>query len=329
MAKRVLVLGHSGSLGLELIGACEIFQLANFRRIELGQPPVYEVHIVSLDGEPLPLFAGVEIAVSAALQEYRLPVDTLVIAGGPRAPEESSCGQLLDAVRQVGRNARRVVGLCTGAFILAGAGMLDGRRATTHWKFGDDLAARYPEVVVDTDPIFVCDGGMWTSAGITAALDALLALVEEDEGVEASRWIARVLVVYLRRPGNQAQFSTQLNSQFADRSPIRELQQLIVNHPDLDLSVESMARRLNMSSRHFTRVFIAATGIPPGRYVERVRIEQARRRLVESELSVEEVAAECGFRTVGNFRRVFIRLVGVSPLKYRKNFSPVLANNSR
>lgn len=323
-----MVVGHAGTLGLELVGACEVFQLANFWQIERGRPPVYEVQVMSLDGEPLPLFAGVEISVSASLRGYRGPVDTLVIAGGPRALEEDSSHDLIEAVRQVAQRARRVVSLCTGAFILAGTGLLDGKRATTHWHFGDDLAARYPSVVVDTDPIFVRDGSVWTSAGITAALNALLALIEDDEGVEASRWIARVLVVFLRRPGNQAQFSTQLSGQLADRRPIRDLQQFIVNHPEADLSIEAMAHGLNMSPRHFTRVFITETGTPPGRYVEQVRIERARRRLEESELPVEKIAAECGFGTVGNFRRTFVRIVGVSPMKYRKNFAPVLRNSS-
>ena len=163
---------------------------------------------------------------------------------------------------------------------------------------------------------------MWTSAGITAGIDLLLALIEEDEGSELARDISRLLVMFLRRTGSQAQFSAQLAGQLADRHPIRELQQHIVDHPDADLSLDALARRVNTSSRHFARIFRAETGLTPGRYVEQTRIETARRRLEESELSVEAVAAACGFGSVGNFRRVFTKAMNVSPFEYRRTFGP-------
>ncbi len=182
--------------------------------------------------------------------------------------------------------SRRVGGLCTGTFILAAAGLLEGRRATTHWRFGDLLAQRHPGVSVDTDPVFTGSDGLWTSAGVTASFDLILAFVEEDLGAEVARDVARILVVFLRRTGNQAQYSAQLQTQVADRRPVRELQQYIADHPDADLSLAALAGRLHMSPRHLGRVFCQQVGMSPGRYVERIRLETARRRLEESDHSV-------------------------------------------
>jgi len=322
MPKEVVVLGHGGAMGMELMSACEVLELANACLVEDGQPPAYRVEVATLDGDPVRLFGGVEVAATKALRRFRGPVDTLIVIGGPVAPAASEDPALAAAVARVAARARRVVSLCTGAFLLAAAGLLDGRRVTTHWRFGEELAARYPAVAVDTDPIFVRDGPIWTSAGITAGIDLLLALVEDDEGSEVARDVARLLVIFLRRTGSQAQFSAQLCSQLADRHPIRELQQYIVDHPEADLSLETLARRVNTSPRHFARIFRAATGVTPGRYVEQVRLETARRRLEESELSVEAVAAACGFGSAGNFRRVFTKAMAVSPLEYRRSFGP-------
>ena len=186
--------------------------------------------------------------------------------------------------------------------------------------FGDELAARHPAVTVDTGPIFIHDGDTWTSAGITAGFDLLLALVEADEGAEAARVVARTLVVFLRRTGSQAQFSAQLEAQLADRHPFRELQQFIADHPDADLALSTLAARMHMSPRHFARVFRAETGVSPGRYVDRARLETARRRLEESEQPVEAVAAASGFGNYQAMRRAFVGALGVSPAEYRRRF---------
>ncbi|MGH8973819.1 MAG: GlxA family transcriptional regulator [Acidimicrobiia bacterium] len=320
MVRDVVVVGHGGAIGLELMSACEVLELANTWLAEQGNPPAYRVQVMSHDGGPLPLFAGVELAATCSLRRYRGPIDTLIVVGGPYAPEASEDPQLVEAVGRAAPRARRVVSLCTGAFVLAATGLLDHRRVTTHWRFGEELAARYPAVLVDTDPIYVRDGPIWTSAGITAGVDLLLALIDEDEGSEVARAVARLLVVFLRRSGNQAQFSVQLSNQLADRHPIRELQQYMVDHPEADLSLEALARRINTSPRHFARIFRAETGVSPGKYVEQVRLETARRRLEESEHSVEAVAAECGFGSAGNFRRVFAKVMDVSPFEYRRSF---------
>lgn len=322
MVREVVVVGHGGALGLELMSACEVLELANAWLDEQGSPPAYRVRVMTADGGPMPLFAGVEIGATRSLSRYQGPIDTLVVVGGPQAPEASENAALARAVGRAALRARRVVSLCTGAFVLAAAGLLDHKRATTHWRYGEELAARFPAVLVDTDPIFIQDGRIWTSAGITAGVDLLLALIEEDEGAEAARYVARLLVVFLRRTGNQAQFSTQLSHQLADRHPLRELQQYILDHPEADLSLDALARRMNKSPRHFARVFRSETGLSPGRYVEEVRIETARRRLEESELSVDAVAVACGFGSAGNFRRVFTKAMGVSPLEYRRGFGP-------
>jgi transcriptional regulator GlxA family with amidase domain len=322
MAREVVVVGHGGALGLELMGACEVLELANLWLASQGKPPAYRVQVMTLDGGPMPLFGGVNADATRSLRRFRGPVDTLIVVGGPQAPQASEDPQLVQAVARTACRARRVVSLCTGAFVLAAAGLLDGKRVTTHWLYGEELAARYPAALVDTDPIFVRDGEVWTSAGITAGIDLLLALTEEDEGSELAREIARLLVMFLRRTGSQAQFSSQLAGQMADRHPIRELQQYIADHPEADLSLDALARRVNTSPRHFARIFRAETGLTPGRYVEQTRIETARRRLEESELSVEAVAAACGFGSVGNFRRVFTKAMDVSPFDYRRSFGP-------
>jgi transcriptional regulator GlxA family with amidase domain len=210
--------------------------------------------------------------------------------------------------------------LCTGAFILAAAGLLEGRRATTHWLFGDLLAQRHPGVSVDTDPVFTDSDGVWTSAGVTASFDLLLSFVEEDLGADVARDVARVFVVFLRRTGNQAQYSAQLQTQVADRRPLRELQQYIADHPDADLSLAALARRLNMSPRHLGRVFCQQVGMSPGRYVERIRLETARRRLEESDQTVEAVALSAGFGSTETMRRVFVSNLAVSPADYRRRF---------
>jgi transcriptional regulator GlxA family with amidase domain len=254
------------------------------------------------------------------LAGYRGPIDTLVVVGGHHAPEVSEDPRLAHVVGRVARRSRRVVSLCTGAFILAAAGLLENKRATTHWMFGDELAQRHPDVEVDTDPIFIRDGDTWTSAGVTAGFDLLLAVIEEDAGAEAARYVARGLVLFMRRTGNQAQFRVHLTTQPHANRPVAEIQQFIAGHPAADLSVEALARVAAMSPRNFARVFRSETGIPPGRYVEQIRIETARRLLEEGDLSVEAVARAAGFGSHETLRRSFINTFGIPPGEYRRRF---------
>lgn len=223
---------------------------------------------------------------------------------------------------EVFAGAERLVSVCTGAIPLAEAGLLDGRRATTHWAYCDKLARDHPAVEVDPDPIYVRDGQVSTSAGVTSGIDLALALVEEDLGREAALTVARHLVVFLRRPGNQAQFSAQLAAQTARREPLREVQQWITEHPGDDLSVESLAVRARLSPRHFARAFQTETGMTPGRYVDRVRLEHARRLLEDTADGVEGISRACGYGTPEAMRRAFVKTLGTAPAEYRRRFRP-------
>ncbi|HVW31737.1 MAG TPA: helix-turn-helix domain-containing protein [Acidimicrobiia bacterium] len=321
MIREVVVAGHPGVLGMELTGACDIIGLANAVAAEAGRPPPYRLTVASMGGGPLELWGGLQLAGTADLAGLRRPIDTLLVVGGPCAHQAAEDGNFVGVVRRLAARSRRIGALCTGAFILAEAGVLDGRRATTHWMYGELLAQRHPGVDVDTDPVFMSSAdGVWTTAGVTASYDLLLSFVEEDLGADVARDIARVLVVFLRRTGNQAQFSAQLRTQVADRSPLRELQQYIADHPDADLSLAALARRAHMSPRHLGRVFCQQVGMSPGRYVERIRLETARRRLEESDQSVEAVAQAAGFGSTETMRRVFVTNLAVSPTDYRRRF---------
>lgn len=323
MTHHVLVVTHPLVLGMELMGALDLLHFANKALIDDGKEPFYRVHLTSLDGGPLETWSGFQMTASESLHDYRGPIDTLVVVGGLHAHEAAEDPALLAEIRRAGLRADRVVGLCTGAFILGGAGLLNGKRATTHWAFGHLLAARHPEVSVDTDPIFIGDGNTWTSAGITASLDLLLSLVGEDLGAEAARDVARYLVMFLHRTGNQAQFSVQLASQATHHQPIREVQQFIADHPGADLTLPRLAERARMSPRHFARVFTAEVGTPPGRYVEQVRLETARRRLEEGDQTVDAIASATGFGTSESMRRAFHQRLDVSPTEYRRTFGPM------
>jgi transcriptional regulator GlxA family with amidase domain len=316
----VVIVGHPGVLGMELVGARDIFEMGNYWLAQEGREPRYSVQLASVDGRPVPLWRGLELGPAVALDRCSEPIDTLVVAGGLHAPDASVDEALVAAVARAAGRSRRVAGMCTASFILAATGLLDGKRATTHWLFGDELAQRYPAVEVDTGPIFIREGTVWTSAGITSAFDLMLALLEEDLGVEAARSVARGLVVFLRRTGNQAQYSAQLAMQLADRAPFQELVQHIADHPAEDLSLPALAARVHMSPRHFTRVFRAQLGMSPARYVERSRLETARRRLEESDMSIEAVAATCGFGSSETLRRIFVQSLSVSPAEYRRRF---------
>ena len=244
--------------------------------------------------------------------------DTVIVPGGKGT--RSSDPMVVDWLRRHAAKIRRVASVCSGAFLLAEAGLLTGRRATTHWSVCDSLARRYPDVQVDRQPIFVRDGPIATSAGVTAGIDLALALVEEDVGREIALAIARHLVMFLRRPGNQAQFSAQLSAQVAARPGLREVQRWIADNPHTDLSVPLLARLANLSPRQFARAFTSEVGQTPGRYVDAVRLEAARRLLHDSDDGLERVAARCGYGTVEAMRRAFVRALGVAPGEYRSRF---------
>ncbi|MFF8289733.1 GlxA family transcriptional regulator [Streptomyces sp. NPDC016309] len=310
----VLVVLFDGVQSLDVTGPVEVFAGADHLS---GGPAPYPIRTASLDGRPVRTPSGLRLAADGALADAALPHTLLVPGGeGTRDPDP----RLVAWLREHAPRVERLVSVCTGAVLLAAAGLLDGHRVTTHWAFCDHLARHHPEVRVDPDPIFVRDGRLATSAGVTAGIDLALALVEEDLGRDAALTIARHLVVFLRRPGNQAQFSAQLAAQTASRRPLREVQQFITEHPGADLSVDALATRARLSPRHFARAFRAETGTTPGRYVERVRLEHARRLLEDTGGGVHEVARACGYGTPEAMRRAFAKALGTSPADYRRRF---------
>jgi transcriptional regulator GlxA family with amidase domain len=313
MAQRtVLVILFDGVQSLDVTGPLEVFAGA-----ESHLPGSYRIRTASLDGAPVRTSSALTLVPDQSLADASEPHTLLVPGGqGTRHPDP----RLTDWLRGHGPRAERLVSVCTGAILLAAAGLLDGRRATTHWAYCGKLARDHPAVEVDPDPIYVRVGHVATSAGVTSGIDLALALVEEDLGRDVALSIARHLVVFLRRPGNQAEFSAQLAAQTAQREPLREVQQWISEHPDGDLSVESLAARARLSPRHFARAFQAETGVTPGRYVDRVRLEHARRLLEDSADGVEEISRASGYGTPEAMRRAFVKALGTAPAEYRRRF---------
>jgi transcriptional regulator GlxA family with amidase domain len=322
--RTVLIVLFHGVQSLDVTGPLEVFAAA----AGPDGGPAYRVRTASLGGVPVRTASGLGVVPDGDLAHPgylfgpggSAAPDLLIVPGGEgtRRPHD----ELVHWLRAHAAEAGRVASVCTGAFLLAEAGLLDGRRVTTHWAHCAALRRQYPAVDVDPDPIFIVDGRLATSAGVTAGIDLALALVEEDLGRDEALAVARQLVVFLRRPGNQAQFSAQLQAQVAQRGPLRDLQQWIAEHPGEDLSVAALADRASLSPRHFARAFAAEVGMPPGRYVERVRLEAARRHLEDTAAGVEQAARACGYRTTEAMRRAFIGALGVSPAEYRRRFRP-------
>ncbi len=320
--RRIVLVAFENAQILDVTGPLEIFSGAS-RKLAAerpSEPPPYAIEIAALRRGPLRCSSGLRVVADRSLAEVRGAVDTLLVAGGMGVEAALGDVRYSSAIRRIAARARRVASVCTGAFLLAEAGLLDGRQATTHWEVCDRLASRYPRVRVDPNPIFVRDGSVYSSAGVTAGMDLALALVEEDLGREIALHVARQMVLFLRRPGGQSQFSAQLAMQQADREPVRDLQTWIADHPDADLSVDRLASRAAMSPRNFARVFRREIGATPGRFVERVRVEAARRRLEESSHGVDAIATQCGFGTAESMRRAFLRTLRVSPSAYRSRF---------
>jgi len=317
MPRRVVIVALPEVQPLDVTGPAEV--LASAASVAGGDDPAYTIEVVAPGGAPIPTDSGYAIAPAGALEAVRGPIDTLLVAGGAGARHASA--ETVARVRRLAARADRVASVCTGAYVLAAAGLLDGRRATTHWSWCDDLQRRHPAITVERDPIFVVDGPVRTSAGVTAGMDLALALVEEDLGPRVALEVARWLVVFVKRPGGQAQFSAQLAGQSADRVPLRELQAWIADHLDADLSVPALAARACMSERHFARAFKAETGMTPAVYVESLRVERARLALESGAAPIDAVAARCGFGTGETLRRAFARRLGVSPAAYRNRFA--------
>lgn len=322
LVRSVVVLGYPGVQALDLVGPFEVFTtstvyLAGLGRVDEG----YAVRVVTPGGVPASTHTGLAL-VGEPLPDPGGPFDTLVLPGGIGMDGIRHDPAVVDWIRTAAAHARRVVSVCTGAFLAAQAGLLDGCTATTHWAFAAAMAREFPAVAVDPDPIFVRSSErVWTAAGVTAGIDLALALVEDDYGTEAAQTVARWLVLYLRRPGGQTQFAAPVWMPRARRAPIRDAQEAIESAPGGTHSVSELARRAAMSPRHFTRVFTDEIGEAPGAYVERIRTEAARRQLEETDDTVTTIAARCGFGSAETLRRNFVRRLGVSPDQYRKTFA--------
>lgn len=315
-ARKVVIIGFPGVQALDVVGPHEVFTSAS-----LLTDGGYDVVVASNDGQPVSTATGLSF-VASPLPDPDEPVDTVVLPGGAGVDNARTDGELVTWIKAVAGTARRIVTVCTGAFLAAEAGLLDGRRVTTHWAFAGRLAREFPTIDVDPDPIFVRSSDtIWTAAGVTAGIDLALSLVEDDHGTEVAQTIARWLVLYLRRPGGQTQFAAPVWMPRAKRHSIREVQEAIEADPGGPHRIGDLARRVTMSPRHFTRVFTDEVGEAPGHYVERIRTEAARRQLEETDDTVGAIAARCGFGTAETMRRNFIRRIGIPPDQYRRAFA--------
>lgn len=319
--RRIAILAFPAVQLLDVAGPLQVFSTAcdlAASRDGAAAPP-YEATVVAAAG-PVACSAGLGLA-AGPLPEACAPLDTLIVAGGRGVQTAARDTALVDWLTTKAKHCRRVVSVCSGAYLLAEAGLLDGRRAATHWAYCDDLQRRFPRVGVETDPIFIRDGDVWTSAGVTAGIDLALALVEDDLGRAAALAAARQLVVFLKRPGGQAQYSATLALQDAGGG-FEALHAWMADHLSDDLGLAALARRAGMSERTFLRRYPAATGLTPGQAVERLRVEAARRLLAQTGVSVKRVAERCGFGSGETMRRAFLRVVGVPPADYRERFGP-------
>lgn len=307
---------------LDVMGPLEVFArtsrwLRDHRQL---LEPAYTVEIIGLKKGAFLTSSGLRLHADFGISEVGAGLDTLMIAGGVGVAKYRSHRSLLTWIQKQADQVRRLASICTGAFLMAEAGLLQGRRATTHWNHCADFARDFPEIELEPDTIFVRQGSIYTSGGVTAGMDLALALVEEDFGREVALAVARELVMFLKRPGGQAQFSAQLSVQLAEHEPLRDLQTYIQEHPAEDLSVERLAHRVGMSPRNFARVFTQEVGQTPARFVAAVRVETARRLLEESHESLEAICELSGLGTPESMRRAFLRTLGVPPGQYRERF---------
>lgn len=300
------------------LGALEAFHAANRFAMHRGRPAPYRLAIAGLEAQTISVSG---LAVLTRPVEAAAPAHTVVIGGRLALGEAPLPGEDCERLRPALEAAERRVSICTGAFVLGQLGMLDGRRCTTHWLAVDALRARFPAARVEADAIFTEDGPLYTSAGATAGVDLALALIEADLGPRMARAVARALVVYLRRPGGQSQFSEAARVEATSDQRLRALVREVTRAPGDDHRVEVLAARVGMSPRNFARVFRAELGVTPAELVARIRLEAARRALEASERTQEDIAVECGFKTAETMRRVFQRALKVSPGAYRKRFS--------
>ncbi|OYV16299.1 MAG: AraC family transcriptional regulator [Methylococcaceae bacterium NSP1-2] len=333
--RRIGIFIYPGADILDIAGPSEVFAFANLMLLLQGvtKEPAYIVDILAEQPGVVTTLMGLQIIATHGYNDMSDDIDTLIIAGGfvPAGffpgidvgnPSTFKNPVLMAWIRTMSTRVRRLASVCTGAFALAESGILNGRRATTHWDFCQRLMLDYPDVKVEPNQIFIQEGNIFTSGGITSGIDLALTMLEEDWGHDIALAVARYIVVFLKRPGGQSQFSSYLTTEAASRPDLRELQTWIMAHPAEDLRVEVLASRVCMSPRNFARLFLAETGMTPAKYVEMARIDAARHYLQTSKLSIEMIAEKSGFFDPERMRRSFIRQLGVNPKHYRDRFNP-------
>lgn len=321
--RRVAMLAYPDIQILDVTGPLEVFARTSRLLHSWGlraKDDAYTVEIIGIERGLFAASSGLKLYADHGYREVGAGIDTLLISGGRGTETYCRSKPLLAWINKQSRLVRRLASVCTGAYFLAEAGLLDGLEATTHWGYIEDFTARFPHVQLEADRIYVKQGSIYTAAGVTSGIDLALALVEEDHGREVALGVARALVMFLRRPGGQTQFSAQLSAQMAEHEPLRDLQTYILEHPEADLSVEKLARRVAMSPRHFARVFAREVGDPPARFVARTRVETARRLLEESSDGLEVICRRTGLGTPETMRRAFLKIVGIPPSHYRQRF---------
>ncbi len=320
--KKIGIVVFNGCQILDCTGPAAVFGDANVQLRDMGfDHPGYDIKLIAPQSGPVRTNCGVALMADHSLASQRLEFDTLICAGGSGVHDFIANPPDVLAIRRIARHARRIVSVCTGTFILAETGLLDGRRAVTHWAHCQRLANQYPQIRVEADPIFIKDNDVYTSAGVTAGMDLALALVEEDHGRDIALAVARGLVMFVKRPGTQAQFSKHLAAQMAPAGNIRDVQMWLLDNLSDTISVDEMADKAAMSLRTFNRQFKSETGMTPARYVTECRVDVARRLLEESPLSIKAIAEKSGFGDEERMRRAFRRHLGVSPDGYRNLFA--------
>jgi transcriptional regulator GlxA family with amidase domain len=318
IARRIVILAAPPCNLLNLVGPFEVFGTVNQLLVDRDQP--YQVEVASsMTERSIMGYSGLSILAHRHYRDFHNGIDTLLLAGG-RTIRQHTDADLIQWTIDMSKKVRRIGSTCTGAFLLAKTGLLDGRRATTHWAYAREFAAQFPKVRLDPNPIWLRDGKFYTSAGVTSGMDLALALVEEDLGSKVALAVARQLVLFLRRPGGQSQFSRALEAQSSLRKPLQETLVWASENLDKDLSVENLAEHAAMSRRNFTRVFATELRTSPAHYIEQLRLEAARRLLEESPGSVEEIAGACGFSSAELMRRAFLRSMKSTPSQYRERF---------
>ncbi|MGK4585158.1 GlxA family transcriptional regulator [Kitasatospora sp. HPMI-4] len=312
-SRQVVIIGYDQADLLDIACVADTLDAAT----RLGAEPAYDVRLASPHGRPVRSSAGLVLISQVAVERVRGPLDTVLVAGGPGHLTATADAGLVSHVRRLAACSRRVASVCTGASVLAAAGLLDGRRTTTHWAYAREMADRYPAVTVDPRPLYIIDGDVHTSAGVTSALDLTLALVEADHGPELARLVARWLVTYMQRPGNQAQLSIYVKDAPPEHRILRKLVLHITGHLDTDLDAATLAALADISERHLSRLFLDRLGQPPARYIRTARTEAAAQLLEATALPLSAVARRCGFGSTETLRQAFHSHYGISPSAYR------------